>query len=216
MTIQQIYTKYQIMPNLQTHMLRVAGVAQKICEEFREPIDMQDTVSACLLHDMGNIIKFQLGRFPTFLEPEGLDFWENVKQEYINKYGENEYEASLKIAAEIGVPQRVRELIHAIGFHQIQEVVKENDFAKKICEYSDGRVTPFGIVSLNERLKDLENRYSQKYPSPEDQQRRKEYAVSAEQIERQIFAHCNIPPEEIDDEAINTRLENLRKFEIIP
>jgi hypothetical protein len=215
MTIQAIYNTYQIMPNLQTHMLRVAGVAQKICEEFSQPIDTKNIVAACLLHDMGNIIKFQLGRFPTFLDPEGLDFWENVKLGFIQKYGENEYEAAQKIAEELGVSERVRELIHAVGFHQIHEVVEENDFGKKICEYSDGRVTPFGVVSLHERLKDLENRYSQKYPSLEDQQRRKKYAVSAEQLEQQIFALCHIPPTDITDDTINTRLENLRKFEII-
>jgi len=62
------------MPSLQLHMFRVAGVASVICENFKQPelINQDDIVSACLLHDMGNIIKFNLSLFPQFLEPEGL------------------------------------------------------------------------------------------------------------------------------------------------
>ncbi len=215
MTIHQIYTDFQIMPNLQTHMYRVAAVAQQICENFTEPLDAQNIITACLLHDMGNIIKFQLGRFPEFLSPEGLGFWESVQKKYIQKYGEDEYEASQKIAKELKVSQRVQELIHAVGFHQITAVTSSQDFGQKICEYSDDRVTPFGVVPLEERLYDLENRYSQKYPSVEDQQKRKVFAELARQLEKQVFSHATLQPEDITDHTVNTRLENLRNFEII-
>jgi len=39
MKIQQIYDKYQIMPNLQEHMLRVAGVASIICDNYTKPVN---------------------------------------------------------------------------------------------------------------------------------------------------------------------------------
>ena len=48
------------MPNLAMHQLRVAGVAMQICESLDTNIDTNSVVKACLLHDMGNIIKFNL------------------------------------------------------------------------------------------------------------------------------------------------------------
>ena len=74
-TIQEIYTHYQIMPVLQQHMLRVAGVTDLICQLAGDKVDSHNVVIAALLHDSGNIIKFDLQRFPHFLEPEGLDYW---------------------------------------------------------------------------------------------------------------------------------------------
>ncbi len=54
----QIYSQYKIMPTLQQHQLRVAGVAKQICDSISEPIDKEVVVDVCLVHDMGNIIKF--------------------------------------------------------------------------------------------------------------------------------------------------------------
>ena len=39
MKISEIYEKYKIMPNLQEHMLRVAGVASIICDNFSKKIE---------------------------------------------------------------------------------------------------------------------------------------------------------------------------------
>ena len=57
MNIQEIYTKYKIMPSLQLHQYRVAGVAMYLCERVKMKIDTDNIIAACLLHDMGNIIK---------------------------------------------------------------------------------------------------------------------------------------------------------------
>jgi len=79
MNIIQVYAKYQIMPELARHQLRVAGVAQTIVQACQERLDEDSIVTACLLHDMGNILKFDLTRFPEFLQPEGLDYWQQVQ-----------------------------------------------------------------------------------------------------------------------------------------
>ena len=74
MKISEIYQKYQIPPHLQLHMYRVSAVAWTICDNFDEELDKIKIVAADLLHDMGNIIKFDLKLFPEFLEPEGYDY----------------------------------------------------------------------------------------------------------------------------------------------
>ena len=54
---------------------------------------------------MGNIIKFDLDVFPQFWEPEGKDHWQQIKDEWIQKYGDDEHAAALAIAREIGLPE---------------------------------------------------------------------------------------------------------------
>ena len=67
MNIFNIYAKYKIPPQLQTHQLRVAAVAKTICEHLWPKLsDMRTIISTCLVHDMGNIIKFDLDKFPKF------------------------------------------------------------------------------------------------------------------------------------------------------
>lgn len=220
MKINEIYQHYQIMPNLQLHLLRVAGVAEQICESLNDgfqltPEEKNNVIFASLLHDMGNIIKFDLTRFPQFCEPAGSAFWLDVQNKYLAKYGKDEHEAALQIARELKISSRIINLIDSVGFHQINDIVEKSDISPKICEYADARVSPFGIVSLDERLQDLKERYHKKYPSPEDVKRRKHFKELAHQLEDQVFAHSAIKPQDITDATVNTRLQNLQKFEII-
>lgn len=69
-TISQIYDRYQVLPALQLHMLRVAAVAQLICSSHHRALPTDHIISCCLLHDIGNILKFDLTYYPEFLEPE--------------------------------------------------------------------------------------------------------------------------------------------------
>jgi 5'-deoxynucleotidase YfbR-like HD superfamily hydrolase len=85
------------MQNLQDHQLRVAAVASIICDSFDFLINKEKIIKVCLLHDMGNIIKFQLDYFPELNKPEGLEYWQNVQKEFIAKYGPNEHNATMKI-----------------------------------------------------------------------------------------------------------------------
>jgi len=57
-TITEIYEHYNIPPWLQEHMLRVSAVSSIICDQLGDKVRKHEVVSACLLHDMGNIIKF--------------------------------------------------------------------------------------------------------------------------------------------------------------
>ena len=121
--ILEIYKEYKIMPILMIHQIRVAAVSMQICESLNDKdIDQESVVKACLLHDMGNIIKFDLNHFPEENEPDGIEYWQKVKDEYIFKYGRNEHEATLLIGEEIGISSRILELIDCID----SSVAKKN------------------------------------------------------------------------------------------
>lgn len=204
----EIYRRYQIMPNLQQHMWRVAGVAQLICDNLQVSVDTENVVTACLLHDLGNILKFDLKVFPEFLQPEGAEYWQQVKAETLTKYGALVHPATIAMASEVGASQRVLQLIEAISFNQEKKNFESDDFGRKICAYADMRVAPWGVVSLDDRLKDGKDRY----PAKSVKDERFRYAMNAllHKIEVQIFAVCQITAAEVTEAAVGPIIEMLK------
>jgi len=217
MYIFEVYQKYKIMPQLQLHMLRVAAVAQIISENMTISVDTKNIVTACLLHDMGNIIKFDLTLYPKDLEPYGLIYWENIKQEFINKYGNDEHEATYKIVEEIKVTDRTKQLVHSIGFSKAIERYNDDDISKKICMYSDHRVSPHGVLSLEERIKEGLQRFLKNKEVTydlHDISKTEELSKFAKKVEEQIFTNCRISPEDINDGQVNKQIPNLKSTDI--
>jgi putative nucleotidyltransferase with HDIG domain len=207
----EIYKEYKIMPNLVKHQMRVAAVAMQVCDSFDLEIDKDSIIKACLLHDMGNIIKFKLDNFPEWNEPEGLEYWEKVKSEYILKYGENEHHASLNIAQKLGVSTHIQTLIDSVDSSHIEDIFKENDFSKKICIYADNRVTPNGVVSTEEHGLEAQKRYMN-HPQAFSEENRLFFNTNIFLIETQIFSHTNIKPEDINDESIKDLVLRLEDY----
>ncbi len=199
------------MPSLQLHQLRVASVAKIICENFKQSVDSNNVVLACLFHDMGNIIKSDLSRFPDFLEPKGLEYWQSVKDEFSKKYGTEEHIATIKIAQEINLPAKAFEYLQRIGFSQVSLNENDPNPGFKICSYSDMRVGPYGILGMEERIAEGRKRYeARKHAISEDTFIPR--AQSLRNIEKSIFAEATIKREEINDQKIKEIIESLRVF----
>ena len=96
MTSEEIYKLFRIPKNLQWHMLRVAAVGWYVCEHFVEQVNQSDVVNALLLHDLGNLLKFNLSRgVGMFDESEqDVDHWRRVQAELARKYSSDEHEAT--------------------------------------------------------------------------------------------------------------------------
>jgi hypothetical protein len=206
-TPREIYKAYKIMPNLQLHQLRVAAVGKMICDNFREPVEKNDVVLACLFHDMGNIVKFDLGRFPEFLEPEGRAYWEEVKRDVEKKYGSEQHVASEAIARELGLSEAVLRMIRSSGFRDMPKIIESDDRAWKILKYADLRVAPKGIVSLAERFEDFAVRYRGNITDVETLEK-------GRLLETQIFAHADIRPEDVTDESVAPFMEELWEYPV--
>lgn len=214
MKIQKIYDKYKIMPQLQLHQLRVAGVASIICDDFQKTIDKDSVVTAALLHDMGNIVKFKLELFPEHLKPKGLNHWQKVKKEFIDEYGKDDHITSNKIAKEIGVNNKVLKIITAFGFREAKTTIKYTDFERKIAPYSDMRVGMNGIQVLDERIDGGIKRYSKSRRKSLDKVTLLDLKNIWELIEEQIFYHTDISPDEITDRGVMRLIPKLREYEI--
>ncbi len=202
------------MPSLQLHMFRVGGVASVICDSISVPVDRNSVISVCLLHDMGNIIKFDLDLFPEFLEPEGRDYWKKVQDEYFEKYGRDEHTATIEIAKEIGANDRILELLNSVGFSNADENFQSEDFNKKIAAYSDMRAEPHGIVSLEDRLDDGHKRFKIHKPGFSDENFFQEMGEYLRKIEKQIFENTSIKPSDITDEKVKNYVESLKDFNL--
>ncbi len=215
MTVQDVFEHYRIMPILQLHQLRVAAVGKTTCDHFDRALDMQSVTLACLFHDMANIIKSDLSVFPEALEPKGREYWEGVKKEFIEQYGKSEHHAALAIAHEIGLSESVIRLIDGIGFSQLENTRDRGSFELKIVEYSDCRVSPHGVTSMDARLEDAKVRYANKFSDmPEAPERFNELLQAAHDVERQIFTHTDIRPEELTEQVLRPIAETLREYKI--
>ncbi len=208
--ISEIYTEYKIPTILQEHMLRVAAVASIICDSRNDILPKEEIVKACLLHDMGNILKFKWDSLSEFLKPEGIPYWQSVQEEYRQKYGVNEHEATLKIIKEIGVSEKVLNLVAGVDFMEVFSALNKS-VEDQIMLYSDCRVDPFGIVSFRDRLSEGRKRYVPKENKITDERWKTVESIFTK-VEALIFGKCKIKPEDINNETVAPIISNLREF----
>ena len=213
--ITDIYKEYKIMPHLQMHQLRVAAVASIVCDSLDLKLDKKLIITTCLLHDMGNVIKFNLDQTKSVFGLSDIEVEDVriVKKEFINKYGEDEHEATIKIIEELGLSEKVRYLAGENRFSFMCKHSKEGDLTQKLIHYADGRVGPHGILSYDERMNDASKRYKGHKLSVHEEERDR-LVNCGRDIEKYIFSHSNIKPEDINDESVKEIIEELKNFEI--
>lgn len=164
MQIKQIYEKYQIMPQLVTHMLRVGAVGKLIAENWKGGCDVKFVTDLCLLHDVGNIVKFDLVNLneDKFGKINNLAYWQQVQADYWAKYGHDAHDATTGILRDAGRPQFESYINEeeALYFAEArEEKLAQTHVEAIILMYADCRVTPSGVVSYRERVDDLKDRY---------------------------------------------------------
>ena len=165
-----------------------------------DEIDWNDLITAGLLHDLGNVIKFDLDKFPELLGDElpRIDFWRAEQDKLIEKYGNDDHSATGKMLDELNVDPRIEHTIQTKSFGNIRDTAASNDWLSKILQYCDLRVAPNGVVDLDERFRDIEKRYD-KYASRQDFS---EMVAAAKHIENQVAQSINIKLEAImNDES---------------
>ncbi|MFZ1721377.1 MAG: HD domain-containing protein [Microgenomates group bacterium] len=161
MNISAIYAKYSIPQNLQTHMLRVAALGSLICDELNpELVDKDLVVKTLLLHDMGNILKFDFERLDLFEDEDkkNVEKYKKAQQDFKSKYGSDPDVATLMIIGEVTNDTRVGTLCKEAHWLNLQKYLNTNRWNEKICTYCDMRTGPFGLLSLTERIHDLKIR----------------------------------------------------------
>lgn len=185
----------------------MAAVAKKIAESI-EGVNVDDIVAATLLHDTGKIVAFKL-------KGEELDRYGQVQEEFKAKYGDQEDEATYNIAQELGVSDPVMNLIKSIGFAKAVEVKQEGNIGAMICLYADQRVSPKGVVTLDDRFAEGSGRYKERMGTDSVREALHSTRIDAIRgIESMIFEKCTLKPEFLTDETISVNVQELAKFDL--
>lgn len=201
MKIIDIYEKFGIPPNLQSHMLRVCGIVYHIQKHWTgQAVDWDMTKRVALLHDLGNIVKFDFEKHPEFLEDEqkNIERWKQVQSEVIQKYGADDDEVTKKMLEELGASPELIEIIFSKRFANSVEVKNSDNWTLKLLYYADLRTLPFGIGSLEERISDIQGRMP-KYT------KRPDFASLVDAcrgIEKQVAQNIDIPVSEINATSV--------------
>lgn len=216
--IRDIYAQYQVPPWLQLHQLRVAAAGKMVAESLPVAIDTHLVVSACLLHDVGAIVKFDFtdgvstglkGLYP----PEDTARWIEVQRGMRERYGAREYEATATIIEEIGIGEALR-VFGEMGLINLARTLRGGSREALVAQYGDMRVGPYGILPLADRLADVERRYADQWRREGGEHAAEEYRHLAAELERRIFEGAGIRPADISDEAAAPVIEELWDYAI--
>ena len=212
-----IYRSYRIPENLQRHMLEVSSVAKWILanRNDKNKLNEKDILTTLLLHDIGNIVKGLDESFAN-LFPEGykyMPYWKAVQQWIKGRYGNTDTAATLNMAKEIGVSDRVIFLLENKQFLNNEFTFNSDDMELKICAYSDQRVSPYGVLPIRQRLREAVNRYkgAKKKISVNDPNRDNLIELAVK-IEEQIFSGMKKKPTEVVTEQY---MKDLRSFNLL-
>lgn len=221
-SIVQIYQNYQVPPNLQQHMLRVGAVGKLALDHWQgEKIDKQHILDALLVHDMGNLIKFELDKQQskkmlktTKKTKASTKNWKKIQQQMIERYGSNADRANELIAQELSLHQRTQKLLMHHSFERLVEIAPENHWEEKLVFWADLRIAPQGLVSAEARIQDLKDRYEHRDERWADSSLYNLWLKTAITIERQLNQRTSINLQEITQQDLEPIVEQLTAYQL--
>ncbi|MCD8484050.1 hypothetical protein LRY65_03485 [Candidatus Woesebacteria bacterium] len=215
MTTAEIYDRFQIPRNLRRHMYRVAAVGDAIVRgaEFPEELNHDAIVATLLLHDLGNILKFDWKQAEHLFDPDERDMehWKDVQRQIRSAYGPAVHGATLAMAQEIGASSMVLDLLKNMGNSQLLNSANGENWNLKICLYCDARVTPHGFTTISERIADILERYQTRF-TPEKVAEMKAVEQALLDMEQQFNDRYALSLPELSEPALQQRMETLSDF----
>jgi|GEM_PF-1179117 len=199
LTPKKLYDFCYLHPLLVDHLWRVTSLAAKLLENWTGPkLSHQILLECMLLHDLGNLVKFDLSSSaPSYLMSQvELPFYRELQKTWRDKFGQDADVASSLIIADLPLKNSavITQLItgHAAG--TLTSTVESHNWLQKLCDYTDFRIGPFGLVTLTERFSDLKNRYAYQHADWVDEANVNFRLATFQKLESQLQAmtSCDI------------------------
>jgi len=207
MKTKDIYKLFEIPPNLQDHLITVTKISNLIATHWQDQnINISDLIKVSLLHDLGNIVKFNFEKFPI----DNINYWKGKQTEIIKKYGNDDHDVTQKMLQEIKIDDKLIKIILNKSFDNSINISQSSDWISKILLYADLRVLPNGVGTLQQRLDDVKDRmdkYKNRLNLPD-------LFSACFEIEKQIQSKINFNLDTINQELINNDHFDYLDFEI--
>ncbi|MBT3704811.1 HD domain-containing protein [Candidatus Peregrinibacteria bacterium] len=150
--IYDLYKEFHVPKNVIDHMVKVADVAEKLCDKFIKKgikIDKELVVKAALLHDLLRVVDFKelkLKRIKQHVTSEDLEFWTDLMEEHkeINH---------ADLAAKILNKRGHKRIANLVKKHFITEIDNLKTWEEKIVYYADKRVKGKRKVGIKRRMR---------------------------------------------------------------
>lgn len=204
LTVKNIYAYCYIPTILAEHMWRVTSLTAKLLNSWTgSKLNQQLLLETMLLHDLGNLVKFDLSSTAPHLlmPPKELAFYQALQKLWQTKFGldadmaTSDLIASLPLKNGIQISQLI--LDHTSG--TLAATVESHDWLQKICDYTDFRVGPYGLVSLTERFADLKRRYAYRHLDWVDETEVNFRLAAFQNLEKQLQSQINCDLTELID-----------------
>lgn len=230
MKLQQIYSKYKNPTPLKLHSYRVAGIALELNETLKiGNTEFYNLLTACLLHDLGNIVKFDFSIDQSLYCPEGVSYYKKAKDDFVAKYSIDDKNCTLLIIEEIFSEFRkpnlyfngrkfpisydhVVSLIKKTSFKNAKNIYESDDLLMQILLYSDMRVDINGVSSLEQRVNNGLIRYLLRKPNKLDALKFNEARCNLVFIEDRLSELSGIYLKEISEDTVS---RNFKLFDSI-
>ncbi len=160
--IEKIYSKFQVLPNIQEHMLRVASLVEIYLELMGEEVlssyfklGSEEIIFLALVHDLGKFVGIDLDYtntlYPGLLNKRKVSKLKALQKKFIKKFGASSHYATFKMLRELGVSPLLCTLASLVGFINAPFALKYGIYELMLVIYADQRVGPHSIKTLKER-----------------------------------------------------------------
>ena len=195
-TPRQIFVQFEIHSVLQTHLLRVTSLMDFLVQHWQGPnLNRQLLLETMLLHDLGNLIKFDLrpNAFVKLMKSSELPRYRALQAQWQAQYGFDVDEVTSRLIRQLPLHHQAQiiDLImnHAEG--TTNAVVTSDNWTQKLCDYTDFRVGPHGLLTLAERFTDLTVRYRDRRDNWQDTDQIQRHLELFQTLESQLQTHLS-------------------------
>lgn len=205
----QLIRKYRMPVNIWKHTRRVTALCLYLGKKIIQngiKVDLDKLKKAALLHDLVKVCDFNSfspSSVQQKVKPADLKVWEKIKRDY-GKVGHARGAADILQKAghtDLAV------LVLKHDFYSTVSVKKEDrpqSYEEKIIYYADKRVMHSNIVSIKQRLEDLDHRYytQQSYKDSIAKTKRQKVARSLSRLEKELCKAACLKPDQINNDTV--------------
>ncbi|MBT4935587.1 hypothetical protein HOL21_02700 [Candidatus Woesearchaeota archaeon] len=193
----ELFETYKVPQNIREHCISVQKVAIFLAQKLREngvDINVEFVDRMSLLHDLFKVVVIQ-NLAPTKFYPheyseEEIAMWKHLKE----KYPEMHESEALYTFLKEDYPE-----LAVASLNSSDPLKEDKTVEESVSHYADWRTKDNGVIALDDRMVDLQIRYSR------DQQYWNKRITIIKREEQKLFEHLPFTPDQLKEQLNNGR-----------